>query len=260
AAHGHEVPGGALGPAAQGVAAAQGQGVGGVGGDPAEAVVEHAVELGRLVDAGILGGRVVDQAAEVPGGQDRVDALPEQVAGGHLGAHVGGVDLGGQPLHGGRVVDQVVGVHLDADLDLGVGGAGLDVLPEGDADLVPLVVAGVEVDAVPGLDRPRRVAGAGVGAGQPGHGEAPLDPQQRGQLDRVANILGVQGPDRRVGVERVAVAVEGGQGHAGRAEQPQVLVTGVLAGPDGVDRQVDGGQEPARVDLGRVQAELAQGL
>src|SRR4029450_6221340 len=108
-----------------------------------------------------------------------------------------------QPLHGCSVVHQVVRVHLDAHLDVGVGGTGLDVLPEGDADLVPLVVAGVEVDAVPGLDRPGWVAGAGVGAGQSGHGDDPLDPQQRGQLDRVAHVLGVQGPDRGVGVERV---------------------------------------------------------
>jgi hypothetical protein len=47
AADGHEVPGGALRPAAQGVLAAQRQGAGVVAGDPPETVVEYAVELGR---------------------------------------------------------------------------------------------------------------------------------------------------------------------------------------------------------------------
>jgi hypothetical protein len=92
AAHGHEVPRGTLRPAAQGVGPAKRQGVGGVGGDPGEAVVEDAVELGRVVDTGVLGGGVVDKAAEVPGGHDRVDPLPEQVAGVHLGPDMGGVD------------------------------------------------------------------------------------------------------------------------------------------------------------------------
>ena len=52
--------------------------------------------------------------------RDRVDALPEQVARVHLGADVGGVDLLDQPLQRRRVVDDVVRVHLDADLDVGV--------------------------------------------------------------------------------------------------------------------------------------------
>src|SRR4029450_3793998 len=65
-----------------------------------ETVVEHAVELGRLVDTGVLGGGVVDQAAEVPRGHDRVDPLPEQVAGVHLGPDVGGGDLRGPPRPG----------------------------------------------------------------------------------------------------------------------------------------------------------------
>src|SRR5919112_3960193 len=102
-------------------------------------------------------------------------------------------------------------------------------------------------------------APAGLGRRQPGHGDHPPDAQQGSQLDGVADVPGVLGPDLGVGVERVAVAVEGGQGDAGVGEQPQILLAGVLAGAQVVDRQGDGGKEPARVDLGRVQAELAQG-
>src|SRR5262249_40913518 len=128
--------------------------------DAAEAVVEYAVHLGSLVDPGVLRGRVVDQAAEAVEGRGRAAALPEQATRVHLRADVGGVDFFSQPNHRGRVVDQVVRVHLDGDLHVGVGGAGLDVLPVRDRHLVPLVVTGVEVDADPRQDRPggRRTA------------------------------------------------------------------------------------------------------
>jgi DNA-binding GntR family transcriptional regulator len=120
AADGDELPGGVRGPAVQRVAAADGQRVR-VGRHPLEAVVEDAVDAAvLLVDAGVLGGRVIDQITQVPDRRDGVDALPEQVAGIQFGPDVGGVDLGGQPLHRGRVEDEVVRMHLDAHLDVRV--------------------------------------------------------------------------------------------------------------------------------------------
>ncbi len=70
-----EVPGRALRPAAQGVAAAQRHRAGVVRRDAAEPVVEHAVEPHRVVDPHVLGRRVVDQPAEGADGGDRVDLL-----------------------------------------------------------------------------------------------------------------------------------------------------------------------------------------
>ena len=149
-------------------------------------------------------------------------------------------------------------VHLDADLDVGVTGAGLDVLPIGDRHLVPLVVADVEVRAVPGLHVPGGQLGARLGARGAGHGDHPLDPEHGRQLDRVEHVLGVLGTDR-VGIEGVAVAVQRGQGHPGGVVAVQVLRAGDLAGPQLGDRQVRGTDEAPGVDLRTVQAEVGQG-
>src|SRR6185369_271890 len=113
-----EVPGGLARPAAQGVRATQADRAGLVGADPAEPIVEHAVDAGGGVDAGVLGGRVVDQPTQVVDGLDRFDALPEQVRRVHLGPDVGGVDGLDQPQQRGGVVDHVVRVHFDGDPDV----------------------------------------------------------------------------------------------------------------------------------------------
>jgi hypothetical protein len=61
-----------------------------------------------------------------------------------------------------------------------------------------------------------------------------------------------------VGVERVAVAVQRGQGDPGRRELGEVGVARVLARPYLRDGQMGRGKEPAGVDLRAVQAEFAQ--
>ena len=60
----------------EGVARARGRFGVQMSGEDANAVT-LAVHLGGRVDAGVLGGRVVDQAAEAVQGGDRVDPLPE---------------------------------------------------------------------------------------------------------------------------------------------------------------------------------------
>src|SRR3954454_16936694 len=93
-----------------------------------------------------------------------------------------------------------------------------------------------------------------------GHGVATA--QQCAQLDRIAQVLGVLLANLGIGVQRVPVAVEGGQRHAGLGELPQVVLAVVLArpraGPDVRDRQVWRGQGAAGVDLGTLQAHPTQ--
>jgi hypothetical protein len=178
AADGDELPGGVGGPAVQRVAAADVDRVL-AGRHALEAVIEDAVDAAvPLVDAGVLRGRVIHQAAQVLDRRDGIDALPEQVAGIHLGPYVGGVDLGGQPLHRARVEHDIVRVHLDGHLHPGVAGPRLDVGPERDHHLAPLVVQRVEELAVPGVDHPRRGPAARMRGRQPGHGDDAADPSR----------------------------------------------------------------------------------
>jgi hypothetical protein len=99
ASDGDEVPRGVLRPGAQCVAAAERDRLRVVGVHPAMLVVQPAVDLGGLVDPGVLGGGVVDQPVQRLDRGDGDDALPERVAEVHLGADVGGVDLGRQSQH-----------------------------------------------------------------------------------------------------------------------------------------------------------------
>ena len=66
-------------------------------------------------------------------------------------------------------------------------------------------------------------------------------------------------PDVWVGVQGVAVAVECRECHTSGLEEAEVLIAGVLAGPDIRHWQVDGGQETTGVDLRAVQAKVADG-
>ena len=61
-------------------------------------------------------------------------------------------------------------------------------------------------------------------------------------------------------MERVAVAVERCERHAGGREQVEVLVPRVLAGAHLRGREMGGRQEAARVDLCAVEAEIADDL
>jgi drug/metabolite transporter (DMT)-like permease len=85
---GHEVPGRVLGPLVDVLVTAESD-PGLVLAQPAEPVVEHAVDGGVLVDPDVLGGRVEDQRTEVADGGHRVHPLPEEVARVHLRSDVG---------------------------------------------------------------------------------------------------------------------------------------------------------------------------
>jgi hypothetical protein len=114
-------------------------------------------------------------------------------------------------------------MHLDGDPHVRGASARVDVLPEWDRDLVPLVVARVEIGAVPGQDAPGRKGPSGVRARHAGHRDDPLHAEQRGDLDRIAQIVRVLLADLRIGVKRVAVAVQRGQRDAGGREQAELL-------------------------------------
>ena len=145
----NEIPGRVLRPATQGVAAAQRNRAAVTWRDPAEAIVQDTVDACGRVDTSVFRGRVVDQVAQTLQRCNGIDALPEQVARVHLCPDVRGIDLRREPLHRGRVVNHVVRVHFDADLHVHVAGPSVDVLPERDGHLLPLIVPGVQVDAVP---------------------------------------------------------------------------------------------------------------
>jgi hypothetical protein len=67
--------------------------------------------------------------------------------------------------------------------------------------------------------------------------------------------------DGRVGVQRVAVAVQAGNRHTCSFEQRQVLIAGSIADQNFIDgRHVDGRQEHAGVDLDAGQAEVGDDL
>src|SRR3982074_109020 len=63
-----------------------------------EAVVQHPVQAAALlVDAHILGGGVKDAVSQVLDRDDRLDALPEEVARVHLRTDLSGIDALDQP-------------------------------------------------------------------------------------------------------------------------------------------------------------------
>ena len=80
AADSDEVPAGILRPFVDEVAASDVQLLL-LRGEPAEAVIEHAVDLAPLVDPGVLRRRVDHELAQAPDRRDWVDALPKQVIG-----------------------------------------------------------------------------------------------------------------------------------------------------------------------------------
>lgn len=95
---------------------------------------------------------------------------------------------------------------------------GVDLLPERDGH-APLVVQHIHVDAVPAVDDPGGVLGVGVAARRAGHGDDVLHPEQAGEADGAAQVVGVLRADARERVERVAVAVEAGELHTALGER-----------------------------------------
>jgi hypothetical protein len=149
-------------------------------------------------------------------------------------------------------------VHLDGDPHVGLGGERLDLGPERDRHLVPLVVQRLLVDAVPRDDRPRGLGAAGLGRGETGHGDDRPDAEETGQCDRPLQVLPVR--DLRIRVQGVAVAVERGERDAVALERGEVLLTCLLAGEELLDRQMRCPDEPARVHLHAGQVQVAQDL
>ena len=197
------------------------------------------------------------QRAEPADAGDDVHSLPHQVRRVHLRAHIAGADHVDQLLERDRGEHQVVRVHLDGDSHVVGAGQGVDVGPELRGD-VPLVVQDVHVDPVPGVDHPGRVARVGVRAGSARHRDNVLHPEQPGQLDRAAQVVGVLRADTGQRIERVAIAVQPGQLHAPGGELTEVVRAGLLGGQQQVEMAVRRRDEPAGVDLHGGQAVALQ--
>ena len=81
------------------------------------------------------------------------------------------------------------------------------------------------------------------------------------QPDGAADVLGVLVADHGGRVQRVAVAVQAGDRHAGALEDPEVVVPGGVAGQDVVEGgDVHRRQEAAGVDLDAGEAEIGDDL
>jgi len=168
--------------------------------------------------------------------------LPEQVRGIQFHPDMGDAGQLDQFEDVGGVEHQVLRVQLQRDLDVQIGGELVDLLPERDGDR-PLVVQHVQRGGVPGVDDPVRPGRARLPARKPGHGDDPVLAEPVGQPDRPADVLGVLVADGLVGMQRVSVAVQPGDGHPGALEDAQVVVPGGVAEQDLVDgRDVRRGQ------------------
>ena len=123
------------------------------GPEPAEPVVEHAVDGGRRVDPDVLRRGVEHQRAEVLDHGDRIHPLPEQVRGVQLDPDMRGVRALDELTDAGRVEDEVLRMQLEGHLHVEIGSLAVDLAPEllGDA---PLVVQDVQRAGVPGVDDP----------------------------------------------------------------------------------------------------------
>ncbi len=151
-------------------------------------------------------------------------------------------------------------MQLEGDLHVVVTGEGVDLLPERHRD-APLVVQHLQRGGVPGVDDPVDPGCAGLAAGQTRHGDDAVLAEPVGQPDRAADVLGVFVTDRAVGVQRVPVAVQAGDGHPGALEHAEVVIPSRVAGQDLIEGgDVHRRQEPTGVDLDAGQAEVGDDL
>src|SRR6185503_6805285 len=82
-----------------------------------------------------------------------------------------------------------------------------------------------------------------------------------GEADAAAYILGVLRTDHRIGVQRVAVAVQACDLHARSLKQPEEIVARSVGGEDVVEgRNVHRWKEAAGVELDASEAELGDHL
>ena len=200
------------------------------------------------------------QRAEVLDDGHRIHPLPEQVRGVQLDADVGGAGPLDQLADPGRVEHQVLRVQLEGHLDVQVGGLPVDLPPELLGHL-PLVVQHVQGGGVPGVDDPVGPLRTGLAAGQTRHRHDPVLAEPVRQPDAAADVVGVGVPDDPVRVQRVAVAVQAGDLHAGALEQAEVVVPRGVGGEDVVEGgDVHGRQEAAGVELDAGQADAVDDL
>jgi hypothetical protein len=184
---------------------------------------------------------------------DRLHLLPEQVRGVEVHADVRRLHAVEELLEGGRGEDEVARMHLEGELHVVRAGERVDLLPEGHGH-GPLVIQDLEVDAVPGVHDPRRVAGAGVGARGAGHRDHVAHPERAGELDRAAQVVGVREPLGGQRGERVAGDGQARQLQAPVREQGAQLAALPVADQQRVDVRMRGGDEAAGVELGTLQA------
>ena len=177
--------------------------------------VQHTVDLRvPLVDQTVLGvdmlevgARTLALLAQPADGRDRVDALPEQMAGVEIRADAVRARGLAQLHQGLGVVDQEVRVHLEADIDVIAIGTSSLRLPVLGGD-VPLIRQGVSVILRPGRDYPVGHLVGSAAAGQAREAVDVLAADGAGQLDSVAECLVMRSGDLLLGVQRIAVDAE----------------------------------------------------
>ena len=176
--------------------------------------IQHPVD--RVVGgvyAGVLGVEKVDGPAQGANGPGRVNALPEEVGGVHVGAnHL--PSCRPQLQQGFRVVDAEARVHFQRHL---VNALGLHkrrfLLPVGDQHLLPLVFQHRLIVLRPGTGDPVGLQVLGAAPGTAGKAHHPVHAQFSRQAHRVLKVLMKGAGHSRVRVHRVAV---GGQGRNGQ--------------------------------------------
>ena len=196
----------------------------------------------------------------MPDDGDRVHLLPEQVRRIQLDADVGGAGQLDELVHVCRVEHDILRVELEGDLHIMVTREAIGLAPELGCD-APLVVEHVERGRVPGIDDPVGPDASGLARWETRHRHDPVLPEPSGEADGAADVFRMLLADHRVGMKRVAVAVEPGDRDARALEDAEEVVARGIAHEDVVEgRDVDGGEESAGVDLDPGEAQVGDDL
>ena len=151
-------------------------------------------------------------------------------------------------------------MQFERDLHVEVTRLAVDLAPEflGDG---PLIVEYVEGAGAPGVHDPVRPSAAWLSGRQARHRHDAVLAKTIRKPDAAAYILGVLRTDRRIGMQRVAVAVQACNLHAGALEQSEEIISRRVGGEDVVEGgNVHRRQEAAGVQLDTGEAELADHL
>ena len=203
---------------------------------------------------------MVNGIPEQPDRGDRVDALPEQVAGVEVAAYLRTYRRA-QPQQLLRAVHDIAGVHLQADpVDAVFLGEGHLLLPEGDH--LPLPLPGHQLVEVvrPGAGHPIRVFGVVAVARTAGEANHPRHVQPLGQPDGIPEILMVRVAYAAVGVQGVHVATEGADLQPRRRHHLTESLQRALVGQQRRRVAVALADEAAAADLHHLAAEAAHRL